>query len=597
MGDTVKNGVIRDILYCTDIATTLISASQLNACGNRVILNSLESRVIHKPSGRTVAHMHLTKSGLYCLDASPCPPKVFVSLATSLWSLNINNLHRELSHLAFDECKKLMYRGLIEGVDTLCGQQVFCTGCIEGKIHQAPFHTSDSVTANKLHCVHSNLAGPFPHSIHGCKYFVVFFNECSKKLWVYFLVKKSEMFAKFREWKAMTKLQSGHTLWEFQSDNSGEYVSSNFEAYLKSTGILHCMSTAYTPQQNGKAEHSNCTILECTLLMLCSANLLDGFWQDTVGTAVHLINQSTHTSLKQMMPEESWLGTKPDIANLCIFSCTAYVLILKELRVEKLTHKARQCIFIGYSLTHKVWCFWNPDKHSVIKLRDVVFDEHIQCCGHLMPPVDLSSLEFMDEPDEVVSMTDTSLVTDANISNPHPAVNPHPAPCPVHLLPLVGPLAAVPPPPALPVVCQCCLNEVEHLFDYYEHHPLHDGHGEAGPAWIKGEFADAGLEEGLWASLAMLALELGSPDTTMEDVVVLATTASPNHDTSIVPTSLHEALQRPNAAKWTEAIHHEMDSLTHTNTFVKVNQVPPTFTPIGSKFVFSLKKDVSGKVI
>jgi len=40
-----------------------------------------------------------------------------------------------------------------------------------------------------------------------------------------------------------------------------------------------------------------------------------------------------------------------------------------------------------------------------------------------------------------------------------------------------------------------------------------------------------------------------------------------------------------------------MDLLTHTNTFVEVDQVPTPFTAIGSKFVFSHKKDVSGKVI
>ena len=94
VGDTIKNSVIRDVLNCMDIATTLISASQLNAHGNRVILDGPESRIVHKPSGRTIACMHLTKSGLYCLDASLCPPKVFVSLATSLQSLNINDLHR-----------------------------------------------------------------------------------------------------------------------------------------------------------------------------------------------------------------------------------------------------------------------------------------------------------------------------------------------------------------------------------------------------------------------------------------------------------------------------------------------------------------------
>ena len=166
VGDTVKSGVISDVLYCADIATTLVSASQMNTRGHKVVLDGSESHIVHKPSDRTVACMYLTKSGLYRLDASPHLSKVFVSLAVSLRSLDINDFHRWLGHLLFDECKKLVYRGLIEGVDALHGRQEFCTGCIEGKIHRAPFHTSDSVTMSKLHRVHSNLAGPFPFSIH-----------------------------------------------------------------------------------------------------------------------------------------------------------------------------------------------------------------------------------------------------------------------------------------------------------------------------------------------------------------------------------------------------------------------------------------------
>jgi hypothetical protein len=48
VGDTIKRGVVTNVLYCADIATTLISASQLNACGNRVVLDGSESRIIHK---------------------------------------------------------------------------------------------------------------------------------------------------------------------------------------------------------------------------------------------------------------------------------------------------------------------------------------------------------------------------------------------------------------------------------------------------------------------------------------------------------------------------------------------------------------------
>ena len=222
----------------------------------------------------------------------------------------------------------------------------------------------------------------------------------------------------------MAKLQSGQALWEFQSNNSGEYISSDFKTYLKSSGILHCTSTSYTPQQNSKAEHSIRTILECTLLMLCSVNLLDRFWQDAVETAVHLINQSTCTGLKWMMPEESWSGTKPNIANLRVFSCTAYVLILKELCVGKLAHKTQRCVFIGYSSTRKAWWFWNPAKHSIIESRDAVFDECVQCCGHPLPLVNLSSLEDVDGPDKTIIPSDASPVTDSDISTTHPAINP-----------------------------------------------------------------------------------------------------------------------------------------------------------------------------
>jgi len=425
IGDSVKKGAVKDVLYCVDIATTLISASQLNACGNKVVLNGSASHIVNKPSGKTITHMYFTKSGLYHLDASPNPSKVFVSLAASLRSMDINDLHRRLGHLAFDDCKKLVYRGMVEGVDALWGQQVFCPGCVQGKIHRAPFHVSSSFTNNKLHRVHSDLAGPFPQSLHGCRYFVIFFDEFLKKLWVYFMARKSETYTKFRDWKAMAELQVERKLKEFQSDNGGEYVNSNFEAYLRSEGIVHHTSMAYMPQQNGKAERSIRTILEHAISMLHNTNLSNGFWQDAVETAVHLINQSTRTGLKQMTPEEAWSGTQPDVASLRIFGCPAYVLIPKELHIGKLTHKVRRCVFMGYSLTWKAWRFWNPVKHSFIESRDVVFNEHVGCCDHLLPPVDLSSLELMDEPGHAVATmpTDTSPVADTDIST-HPIINP-----------------------------------------------------------------------------------------------------------------------------------------------------------------------------
>ncbi len=168
--------------------------------------------------------------------------------------------------------------------------------------------------------------------------------------------------------------------------------------------------------------------------------------------------------------------------------------------------------------------------------------------------VDLPSLKLTDEPGNTVSPSSTSPVIDTDIPTSHPIVNPHLAAPLGDPLPPVDPLPVVlPPPPALPPVHQCHLNEVECLFDYFEHHPLCDDHGGAAPAWIKGESVDAGLEQALQASLTFLAMELRPPSNTMDDMAVLAATTS-DHDVSIALSSLHEALQRPDAMEWTEAI-------------------------------------------
>ena len=211
-----------------------------------------------------------------------------------------------------------------------------------------------------------------------------------------------------------------------------------------------------------------------------------------------------------------------------------------------------------------------------------------------MPLVDLSSLECVSEPDKHSSLVDVLPVSDVDIQTSHPVVDPHPA------VPLVNPppVVALPPPAVTPPLARRRrLNEVEHLFDWFEHHPLHGEGVEDVPVRIEGDHVDDGLEQELWASLVVLTQESGSPVSTTEDVTVLAATTGTDCDNTAAPTSLHEALQRPDTSDWIEAICWEVDSLTHTNTFSEVDQVPTSFTPIGSKFVFSLKKDVSGKVI
>ena len=54
--------------------------------------------------------------------------------------------------------------------------------------------------------VHTNLCGPMQtESIGGSFYFLMFIDDFSRKIWIYFLKHKSETFAKFKEFNVEAK--------------------------------------------------------------------------------------------------------------------------------------------------------------------------------------------------------------------------------------------------------------------------------------------------------------------------------------------------------------------------------------------------------
>jgi transposase InsO family protein len=97
-------------------------------------------------------------------------------------------------------------------------------------------------------------------SLGGARYLFTLFDDHSKKLWIYFLKRKSDAFQHFREWQALVDRQSGLKVKALRSDNGGEYTAGQFLSHLRSEGISSQFSVAYTPQQNGAAERLNCTV-------------------------------------------------------------------------------------------------------------------------------------------------------------------------------------------------------------------------------------------------------------------------------------------------------------------------------------------------
>ena len=71
---------------------------------------------------------------------------------------------------------------------------------------------------------------------------------------------------------------AGHKVKTFRTDNGGEYMSTEFENYLKSEGIKHEYTIPKTPEQNGVSERMNRTLVEAVRSMLADSKLPHRFW-------------------------------------------------------------------------------------------------------------------------------------------------------------------------------------------------------------------------------------------------------------------------------------------------------------------------------
>ena len=95
------------------------------------------------------------------------------------------------------------------------------------------------------------------------------------------------------------------------SDFGGEYKSLAFDRFVKGFGIEVRNSAPRTPQQNGRAERLNRTIMDKAEAMRLYASLPKSWWEFAVGHAVHLYNWTPIRHLHWITPYEALTGKVP----------------------------------------------------------------------------------------------------------------------------------------------------------------------------------------------------------------------------------------------------------------------------------------------
>ena len=108
--------------------------------------------------------------------------------------------------------------------------------------------------------------------------------------------------------------------------------------------------------------------------LLHQANLPPRFWAEALSVATHLKNRSPTACFNKETPFQRWWNEKPDVSNMKVFGCTAYVHI-PDAKRKKLDNKSMKCIFMGYPDGSKGYKLYDPEKQIMCRSRDVIFDE------------------------------------------------------------------------------------------------------------------------------------------------------------------------------------------------------------------------------
>ncbi|KAG7311034.1 hypothetical protein JYU34_003892, partial [Plutella xylostella] len=258
-----------------------------------------------------------------------------VSALVSAQGIDHELWHKRLGHLNA-RSMKLMKNGLVTGMDYPNTTFNPCVACIEGKQTRLPFpKKSYSRSSVKLGLVHTDVCGPMQvPSFSGKRYFVTFIDDFSRKTFIYFMDRKSEVFEKFKLFKVLVENETGSKIKTLRSDNGGEYMSNQFQEYLKSSGIKHQTTVPHCSQQNGVAERANRTIMDKARCMLQEAGLEKQYWAEAANTAAVLKNYTPTRAVMGTTPEEKWTSKKVNVAHLRVFGCVAYAIDEKARKLD-----------------------------------------------------------------------------------------------------------------------------------------------------------------------------------------------------------------------------------------------------------------------
>jgi hypothetical protein len=115
----------------------------------------------------------------------------------------------------------------------------FYKHCIYGRQNRPRFKNERHTNEGILDYIHCDDWVPSPTiSDGGSSYFVTFIDDLSRKLWVYILKSKADVFIVFKQFRDLVEKRTHRSIKCLRTYHDGEFTSMEFKNYARSLGLI-----------------------------------------------------------------------------------------------------------------------------------------------------------------------------------------------------------------------------------------------------------------------------------------------------------------------------------------------------------------------
>lgn len=289
--------------------------------------------------------------------------------------------HRRFNHLGPEKIRNLHKVTTLGKPIKVPSKIPVCEVCALTKMKNLIPKQLSSHKTRRLELIHFDIAGPFPKSLRGNRYFLLIIDSWTRVNWILTLKTKDEAIPRLKKWKTELELGIGDKIVAARTDNAPELIQAVKEW---NSGTRSELTTVASSHQNGAAERNIGTAEADMRAMLKEAGLPLEFWDEAVEYDAHCRNRTNTGPIIDdsiVSPIEAFTGSTPDISHCRIWGskCYAYInpkTIPKDQRHDKLRDTARVGIFMGYShTTNRHVRVYSPELGYTVRASRVTIDE------------------------------------------------------------------------------------------------------------------------------------------------------------------------------------------------------------------------------